>query len=77
MTEEMTKVDVGNAGQPRLAARGGLGVPLSRGIQHGWGIKCSLFNLMRYGGELVDDLMMEYGEEKGYNRNDDAKHIVP
>lgn len=34
VTEEMTKVDVGNAGQPRLAARGGLGVPLSRGIQH-------------------------------------------
>ena len=32
---------------------------------------------MRYGSELVDDLMMEYGDEKGYQSEDGGKHIVP
>lgn len=32
---------------------------------------------MRCGGELVDDLMMEYSDDKGYRSSEDGKHIVP
>jgi hypothetical protein len=44
--EEMTKEDVGNTGQPRLAARGSLGVSLSRGIQRQVGRKVSKAHLL-------------------------------
>jgi hypothetical protein len=36
-----------------------------------------VFNLLRGGSELSDDLLMEYGDEKGYDSEDDGQHVVP
>jgi hypothetical protein len=77
----MTKEDVGNGGYSATA------ISLDRRRKSWRPVvqentvrlvkKNSLFNLLRGGSELSDDLLMEYGDEKGYDSEDDGQHVVP
>ncbi len=68
-------------GQKGLAWTGRLGVTVAQENNNWRGVKIqhkdALFNLLRNGGKLVDDLMVEHGDEKGYRGEDDGNHIVP